>query len=418
MLLLSGTVACSTQEPPPVPPPIEPAKPAAIESPAPTPIVPATPAPDFTTCLPQLKEKALASGISFATVDRVLGEVKYSSRAIELDRKQPEFSETFHNYLKQRVTRQRIEQGRKLLAKHAALFKKVEQEQGVPAQYLLAFWGLESNFGSYMGTMPVLDSLATLACDQRRSEFFTTELMEALRLVDDNTVAPSAFVGSWAGAVGNVQFMPSTYRRYAVDADGSGKPDLWRSLPDALTSAAHYLRQIGWKTDERWGREVKLPAHFDYAQASLQQRKSLREWAALNVKLPHGEALPALDMPAAILVPSGHTGPAFLVYDNFDVIMKWNRSEYYGIAVGHLADRIKGGSELHRAPPNLPRLRVDQIKALQTALNGAGFDAGVADGVLGSGTRKALRLWQVGKGMIADGYPSAAVFQGLGVTYP
>lgn len=417
-LLLSGLVSCSTQESPAVPPPAEPAKPVAAEAPAPTltPMATVAPAPDFTTCLPQLQEKALTHGISIATVDNVLGAVTYVSRAIDLDRKQPEFSETFHHYLKQRVTRQRIEQGRKLLAKHSALFKKIEREQGVPAQYLLAFWGLESNFGSYMGTMPVLDSLATLACDQRRSEFFTAELMDALRLVDDNIVAPKAFVGSWAGAVGNMQFMPSTYRRYAMDADGSGKPDLWRSLPDALTSAANYLRQIGWHPHERWGREVKLPAQFDYAQASLQQRKTLRDWAALNVTLPNGDRLPPLDMSAAILVPSGHTGPAFLVYDNFDVILKWNRSEFYAIAVGHLADRIKGEGELHRMPPHLPRLRVEQIKALQTALNTAGFEAGVADGVLGSGTRKALRAWQVNKGMIADGYPSAEVFRALKLT--
>lgn len=411
--MVSGLWACSTQEPEPTPAgPVTYAAPA--ETVIPAPVVPAE-APDFAGCVSRLQARALERGISAPTIDNVLGEVQYVAKVIDLDRKQPEYSETFRNYLNGRVTAQRIEQGRKLLAQHGALLNQIEAQYGVPPQYLLAFWGLETNFGSYLGNMSVLDSLATLACDPRRSEFFTVELLEALKLVDDGIVAPTAFTGSWAGAVGNTQFMPSTYRRYAVDGDGNGKPDLWRSVPDALTSAANYLNKIGWKANERWGREVKLPAGFDYSQAHLQQRKPLQEWAALGVTQANGQPLPQREMSAAILVPSGHTGPAFMVYQNFDVIMKWNRSEFYGISVGHLADRIKGEGGLQRTPPVMPRLTVAQAKQLQEALNAAGFDAGVPDGVMGSGTRKALRAWQGANGLIADGYPSPEVLEALGV---
>lgn len=426
-LLLCSLAACASQET---------VAPAPVEAPAPAPAAvvpdaapdagpassetrhPPLPQPDFATCIPQLQQRARNAGISVATVEQVLGQVQYVPRVIELDRKQPEFSETFRNYLTLRVTDQRIEQGRKLLSQHRALLLQLERDYGVPPHYLLAFWGLETNYGSFLGKMPVLDSLATLACDPRRSEYFTLELLEALQLVDSGTVTPEKFIGSWAGAVGNMQFMPTNYRRYAVDADSSGKPDLWRSIPDAMTSAANYLNQIGWQKNRRWGREVLLPANFDYAQANLQQHKSLQEWRMLGVTLPDGKPLPAQDLQGAILVPSGHTGPAFIVYDNFDVIMKWNRSEFYAIAVGHLADRIKGEGPLQRTPPDLPRLTLEQVKALQSALNAAGYAAGVADGVLGSGTKKSLRAYQRANGMIADGYPAPDVFKSLGVVYP
>lgn len=426
VLLLGSLAACATQEAAAPESPVA-VVPAQAVVPDAAPVVSADssaatvaplPQPDFATCIPQLQQRARDAGVSAATVENVLAQVQYVPRVIELDRKQPEFSETFRNYLTLRVTDQRIEQGRKLLAQHRALLQQLERDYGVPPHYLLAFWGLETNYGSFLGKMPVLDSLATLACDPRRSEYFTLELLEALRLVDSGTVTPEKFIGSWAGAVGNMQFMPTNYRRYAVDADSSGKPDLWRSIPDAMTSAANYLNQIGWQKNRRWGREVRLPKNFDYAQANLQQRKSLQEWRMLGVTLPDGKPLPAQDLQGAILVPSGHTGPAFIVYDNFDVIMKWNRSEFYAIAVGHLADRIKGEGPLQRTPPDLPRLTLEQVKALQSALNAAGYAAGVADGVLGSGTKKSLRAYQRANGMIADGYPAPDVFKALGVVYP
>ena len=371
--------------------------------------------PQFDTCIPVLQQKALAAGITPDTVNNVLAKVQYVTRVIELDRAQPEFSETFHNYLTKRVNDERVRMGRKMLAQHHDLLLQLQQQYGVPPQYLMAFWGLETNFGSYLGKMPVLDSLATLACDPRRSEFFTGELIQALKMVDENVVTPERFQGSWAGAVGNMQFMPSAYRAHAVDGDGDQRADLWRSIPDAMTSAANYLSKMGWKKDLRWGREVLLPTGFDYSLASLAEKRSLAQWADLGVTMTNGSPLPRYELRASILVPSGHTGPAFVVYDNFEIIMRWNRSEYYAIAVGHLADRINGGGELHRAPPNQPRLLIEQVRQLQTALNAAGFDTGNPDGILGSGTRKAIRAYQKSKGMIADGYPSADVFAALGV---
>ena len=255
-LWVCGFAACATQKAT-APPPSDTAAPATAVATAVAPAVSAetnataAPQPDFATCIPHLQQRARDAGVSAATVDQVLPQVQYVPRVIELDRKQPEFSETFRNYLTLRVTDQRIDQGRKLLAQHRALLQQLECDYGVPPHYLLAFGGLETNYGSFLGKMPVLDSLATLACDPRRSEYFTLELLEALKLVDSGTVTPEKFIGSWAGAVGNMQFMPTNYRRYAVDADSSGEPDLWRSIPDAMTSAANYLQQIGWQKNRR-----------------------------------------------------------------------------------------------------------------------------------------------------------------------
>lgn len=370
---------------------------------------------EFAACVPGLQQRALAAGVTPATVNDVLAKVQYVPRVIELDRRQPEFSETFHNYLNVRVSEDRINRGRQMLAQHRALLTRLQKEYGVPPQYLMAFWGLETNYGSYLGNMPVLDSLATLACDARRSEFFTLELIQALKMVDEKIVTPERFVGSWAGAVGNMQFMPTAYRAYAVDGDGDGRADLWRSVPDAMASAARYLQRMGWAEGERWGREVLLPARFDYALTGLGERQPLSFWRKQGVTMTDGTALPDLDMKASILVPAGHTGPAFIVYDNFNVIMRWNRSEFYAIAVGHLADRINGAGGLKRPPAAGIRLTLEQIRQLQAALNEAGFNTGVPDGILGSGTRKAIREFQKSRGMIADGFPSEAVFTALGV---
>lgn len=379
------------------------------------PVIDVAPVNDFATCVQGLQRRAIESGVSEHTSNTVLANVQYVMKVIELDHKQPEYTETFGNYLNAHVTADRIKQGRKMLEQNETLFQSLEDEYGLPAQYLVAFWGLETNYGSYQGKMPVLNSLATLACSDRRADFFAGELFEALKLVDAEIVEPDQLVGSWAGAVGNMQFMPSTYRRFAIDADGNGKADLWHSVPDAMTSAANYLHKSGWHRGEKWGEEVELPADFDYSQTGLQQRKSLERWRSLQVTYADGRPLPENDKQAAILLPSGHSGPAFLVYPNFDVIMKWNRSEFYAISVGYLGDRINGEATLLHTPPPLPRLEIAKVKALQNALTAAGFDAGNADGVLGSGTRAAIRGFQKAQGMIADGYPSPEVFTALGI---
>ncbi len=371
---------------------------------------------DFAVCIDRFTQLANTQGISAKVINNSLAKAALNKRVLELDKQQPEFTTTFADYFNRRVTAQRVAQGRSLWIKHRALFDRVEQQYGVPAPYLLAFWGLETNFGNYFGNTKVIDSLATLACDTRRSDFFTIELMNALRILDEGAIAPEQMVGSWAGAMGHVQFMPSAFLKHAVDYDGDNKRDLWKSTPDAMASAANFLRNLGWKPNERWGREVKLPRSFPFLEAGLKNTKPLTEWRKLGVTLADSSPLPSDNIQAALLVPAGHQGPAFLVYDNFNVIMRWNRSEFYAIAVGQLADQIAGGEKLLQSPPeNAPRLHRNQVIALQTQLNVKGFDAGTPDGIFGPGTRRALSEFQQQQGMIADGFPSAEVLGRIGI---
>lgn len=368
----------------------------------------------FAECIAGLQTRALDQGISRAVVDEVLGRVSHIDRVIELDRAQPEFTTTFADYFNRRVTAQRIDQGQALIAQHRALFERVQRETGVPAHVLVSFWGMETNFGRNFGNMPVPDSLATLACDPRRSEYFTGELIDALRIIDAGDISAERMQGSWAGAMGHVQFMPSVFLRYAVDGDGDGKRDLWHSIPDAMASAGNFLRGIGWQAGQRWGREVRLPADFPYELAGRGQRQPMAAWQRLGVRTAFGEDLPAEDIEAALLIPAGHAGPAFLVYDNFNVIMRWNRSEFFALSVGHLADRINGAPALRRPPPeDAPRLSREEVKQIQRDLNRLGFEPGPSDGILGPSTRRALSQFQRSANMVADGHPGREVIEAL-----
>nr|WP_228300912.1 lytic murein transglycosylase [Marinobacter lipolyticus] len=367
----------------------------------------------FRQCVDRLKHQAIEAGVSEQTASTVLAEVEHLDRVIELDRRQPEFTTTFADYLNRRVNDDRVGKGRELLQEHQDLLKRVTRETGVPAPYLVAFWGLETNFGSYFGKMPVPSSLATLACDPRRSSFFTEQLTAALRIIDEGAITPAQMEGSWAGAMGHVQFMPTVFLRHAVDGDGDGKRDLWNSLPDAMMSAGNFLQDLGWDPDYRWGREVLLPANFDYALADG-RRLGLAEWNRLGVTDAFGNPLADEPIQAALVVPSGHRGPAFLAYHNFNVIMGWNRSEFYAIAVGHLADRIAGAGMLQNPPPeDQPNLSRDHILALQQSLNDQGFDSGEPDGIMGPATRAAIRDYQEANRRVADGYPSEEILNAL-----
>lgn len=368
----------------------------------------------FAECIAGLQQRAQAQGRSPQVVDEVLASLEFQPRVIELDQRQPEFTETFANYLKARVTAARVSIGRSLLAKHEQLLGQLQERYGVPPQYLVAFWGLETNYGGYMGKMPVLDSLATLACNPRRSTYFSAELLTALELLEREELAAAEMQGSWAGAMGHTQFMPSAYHRYAIDGDGDGRIDLWNSIPDALASAANFLHELGWQPDQRWGREVRLPPDFDYSSVDLNERRPLQEWRRMGLTTADGAPLPATSMPALLLIPAGHAGPAFLAYDNFDVIMRWNRSQFYALAVGHLADRINGAGRLRQPPPaDTPRLTRPEVEALQLQLNRLGFAAGEPDGILGPATRQAVQAYQKSRGLIADGYPGTELFSAL-----
>ena len=370
----------------------------------------------FAQCIEAVGARARAEGLTAPAVAQALAGIRYEQQVIDADRRQPEFVDTFANYLDRRLTPERIAAGKLLLAQHRELLDRLQQQYGVPAQVLVAFWGLETNYGSFFGRIPVLNSLATLACDERRPSYFGDELINALRLVNRGETTPAQMIGSWAGAMGHTQFMPSTWLRYAVDGDGDGRVDLWNSTADALSSAAHYLQQIGWRRDQRWGDEVLVPPSFPYELSGRQRPQTPARWRELGVKGAGGELSGDPARSLALVVPSGHRGPAFLVGDNFEVILRWNRSESYALAVGLLADRLAGAAPLRVAPPaDAPRLSRAQVEAMQQKLALLGFAAGEVDGVLGPATRDALRRFQQQRGLVADGFPDSPVLQALGV---
>ena len=368
----------------------------------------------FDAWLRDFKQEALRSNISQATLDLALADVEPIARVIELDQKQPEFTQTFWNYLDKRVTSARIERARKLLATHGDLLGRVQARFGVQPRFLVSFWALESNFGDYTGGFPVIGALATLAYDDRRGDFFRAQLLDALRIIDQGHISVQAMQGSWAGAMGQVQFIPSTFMGHAVDFDGDGRRDLWASLPDIFASAANYLSAVGWHGDETWGREVRLPQGFDLELADLTLRKPIVEWQALGLRRIDGGDLPRADLQAAIVLPAGYKGPAFMVYGNFRSILNWNRSILYAVAVGHLADRIAGLPPLSTARPESERpLSRADVEVMQTLLASRGLDPGTPDGVVGARTRAALKTYQRQVGMAPDGYPSFDVLEAL-----
>ncbi len=368
---------------------------------------------DFPACLDRLAQEASDAGISDSTIRTATADVSRNARVIELDRQQPEFLQTFGRYLETRLTTQRVRRGRELLDEHDALLQQVQNEFGIPATYLVAFWGLETNFGGYFGDFRVLDSLATLACDRRRSAFFSEQFVEALRLIDRDRMRPEQMRGSWAGAMGHTQFLPSTARMHGIDYDGDGRIDLWNSLPDAMASAANYLRAMGWNSGQRWGREVRLSDDLPLPESGIDIRKSLAEWAELGVRRADGGPLPDADIRAALLLPSGYHGPAFLVYPNFHIIMRWNPSTAYALSVGLLADQIGGGDGLLRQPPAEDPMSRDEVRELQSRLNNLGHDSGTPDGIAGRMTRNAVRAYQQQAGIPADGHPNRVLLEQL-----
>ena len=298
---------------------------------------------DFRAWLQEFKAEALAAGLKQSTLDEALDNIQPLPRVIELDRKQPEFVLTFREYMQRVVNDARVEKGRRLLDEHKALLEEVGRRFGVQPRFIVALWGIETDFGRLTGGFPVIAALATLAFEGRRAAFFRKELLNALRIADQGHIRPGEMTGSWAGAMGQSQFMPSSFLSYAVDFDGDGRPDIWTTLPDVFASIANYLGKSGWKGEQDWGRAVRLPEGFDGAQAGLEVKKPLREWGRLGVCRADGGALPERPFDASIVLP-GNGGDAFAVYDNYRVIMKWNRSLYFATAVGTLADRIGGGS--------------------------------------------------------------------------
>jgi membrane-bound lytic murein transglycosylase B len=294
---------------------------------------------NFDAWLADLRTEALAKGISQATLDSALSRLQPLPRVIELERSQPEFKLTVQEYLDRVVTDSRVEKGREALEENHTLLTKVYDRYGVQPSILVALWGIETDFGRSVGGYPVIDAVATLAYEGRRTAFFRQELLEALRIVDQGHISPDKMMGSWAGAMGQLQFMPSSFLAFAVDYDGNGRVDLWNSLPDVFASAANYLSRAGWVKDETWGWEVSLPKGFDASSAGPDVRKSLADWKALGVQDSKKNGSDA-SLLWSVVEPEGKKGPAYLTNNNYRALLKWNRSHHFAVAAGTLSDRI------------------------------------------------------------------------------
>lgn len=294
----------------------------------------------FGAWLDAVRAEAAQRGLKQTTIDSALGNIKPIPRVIELDRRQPEFTLTLDQYLSRVVSDRRVRKGRRLLRENAALLAEVTAKHKVQPRFIVALWGIETDFGRLTGGFPVIAALATLAHDGRRSAYFRKELFNALKIVDEGHILANKMMGSWAGAMGQSQFMPSSFLRHAVDYNGDGRRDIWTTRADVFASAANYLVGVGWKSDQTWGREVKLPAGFNESLVDAKTRKRLSEWQALGVRRADGSDLPTRDLRAALVRPSKKGGPVFAVYNNYRSILRWNRSHFFAVAVGTLSDRI------------------------------------------------------------------------------
>jgi membrane-bound lytic murein transglycosylase B len=367
----------------------------------------------FARWVANFRATARAEGISEATLRVAFDNAHYLPRVVELDRAQPEFTSTVWEYLDSAVTPQRVALGQDRLLQVRGEADAAAARYGVPPSVLVAIWGMESNYGGNYGNIPTIDALTTLGFEGRREDWARRELLAALKILDNGDIDRGHMIGSWAGAMGQTQFLPSNFLAYAVDADGDGRRDIWGSMADVMASTANFLSRSGWQADKPWGVEVRLPTGFDYGRADTAVRQSAAQWAAEGLRTVDGQPLPEL-ADGTILLPAGARGPAFLVGSNFRAILRYNNSTNYALAVGLLAQRLSGGPGVQAPwPRDLAVLTRSQLLELQTALNQRGFAGGAPDGVMGPATREALRRYQRSVGLPADGYPSAELLQRL-----
>ncbi|WP_349039179.1 lytic murein transglycosylase [Pseudotabrizicola sp. 4114] len=368
----------------------------------------------FADWLTGFRPRALEAGIAPEVLDRALETARYNPKIIERDRNQNEFTKTIWDYLDTAVSDDRVAHGKRALAQHGAILARIEADYGVDRHVVAAIWGLESAYGSFRGDTPIIEALATLAYDARRAAFFEAELIAALKIIGNGDVSAQAMRGSWAGAMGHTQFMPTSWWAHAVDHDGDGRRDVWSDEPtDALASAAAYLRHWGWTDGAPWGLEVRLPEGFDYDQTTERVKKPVAEWAAMGVVPVAGGALPDHGL-ASVLLPGGARGAAFLIFSNFQVIERYNTADAYVIAVGHLADRLRGGPAIQATwPRELRALSLAERKELQERLGAAGFDPQGVDGRIGPNTIAAVKAFQRANGRVPDGYASLEILQAL-----
>nr|WP_315427024.1 lytic murein transglycosylase [uncultured Albidiferax sp.] len=393
--------------------------PAPAASTSPAEATPDAPAPQqgFARWVDGFRATARAAGIGEATLHAALDNIHYLPRVVELDRAQPEFNRTVWDYLDSAVSPQRVTRGQDKLLQVRAEADAAAARYGVPANILAAIWGMESNYGSNYGDIPTLDALATLGFEGRREDWARGQLLAALKILQNGDIDPAHMVGSWAGAMGQTQFLPSNFLAYAVDADGDGRRDIWGSMADVMASTANFLARSGWQAGQPWGTEVQLPPGFDVGRADAGVRQSSAQWAAEGLRSMDGAPLPDL-ADADLLLPAGARGPAFLVGPNFRAILRYNNSTSYALGVSLLAQRlgsngVQGPGVQASWPRDLRALTRSQLLELQTALNQRGFASGTPDGMMGPATRDGLRRYQRSIGLPADGYPDLDVLQRL-----
>jgi len=371
-------------------------------------------AADFHRCLARMWPLAARRHVSRATFERYTRALTPDLRIMDLLDNQPEFTKSIWDYLDILVNDERVEKGRALLAKYRDAFAAAERAYGVDRHIIAAIWGVESNYGTQGGDRPVLRSTATLSCVGRRQKYFRGEFVATLEILQHHDVRPDKLVGSWAGAFGPTQFMPTAFLRYAVDFDHDGRRDVIDSVPDLIASTANNLRKVGWVSGQTWGYEVVVPANFNFLLASHRRKMPLGEWQRLGLTRPHGKPFPRPGDEAFLLVPAGVQGPGFLMLRNFRVIMRYNPSEAYALAIGHLADRLAGGGPFAQAWPRYEQVlsRDDRLE-LQQLLARRGYDVGEPDGRLGAKTRAAIRQFQARNGKVPDGFASKVILKQL-----
>jgi lytic murein transglycosylase len=373
-----------------------------------------TAAANFQNCLAALWPQAHRRGVSRETFEFATRGLEPDLKIMELLDAQPEFTRPIWDYLDLLVSEERVQRGRELLAQHRAAFDAVERAYGVDRHVLTAIWGIESKYSALIGERAVLRSTATLACVGRRQDYFRDEFLATLEILQRGDVPTADLKGSWAGAFGPTQFMPTAFKRYAVDFDGDGRRDVVNSVPDVLASTANNLKRDGWQPGATWGYEVRLPPAFDYLLVDHSIRKSLAEWERLGVRRAAGKPFPRPADQAYLLIPAGARGPAFLLIGNFRAILRYNPSESYALAVGHLADRIRGGDPIVQAWPRAEVMlsRTERFE-MQARLAALGFYRGEPDGRLGARTRAAVRDFQARAGLVPDGFATVAVLERL-----
>jgi lytic murein transglycosylase len=360
----------------------------------------------FEAWLSSFRGDAARAGISEGAINAGLKGVHFDPAIVKKDRAQGVFSQTFLEFSDRMVAQYRLDQGRANLKKYKSVFDRIEQQYGVPGAVLSSFWGLETDFGANIGNGPTLVSLATLAYDCRRPQLFHDQLIAALKIIDRGDLSPGEMRGPWAGELGQVQFLPMHYVEYGVDFDGDGHVNMLSSSPDALASAANYMMALGWRRGEPWLQEVLVPDALPWEQADIAIKLPRAQWVQWGVRAAHGDALPADNLPASLLLPMGRNGPAFLAYPNFDVYLEWNESLVYSTTAAYFATRLAGAPRVGRGKAPVNNLNASQTKQLQTILANAGYDVGKIDGIIGANTRTAVKNVQLKLGLPADSYPT------------